>query len=166
MNVSNAKTPCRQAARHCNQPRIEVVFKRFLPVVAGTWLLLAAASASKGGCLADPCKFPSLGYLFTPSPSFHHHRHDDASGTFCAPCYGYHATCWREWPDCCVGFPPPPVSVYAESSAVPLPTLPPPKVIPAPAAVPVTKQPPLPTPPRSGPAIPPPPSILPSMDPR
>ena len=85
---------------------LETACKQFLLAVAGALFLLATVDGSMGGCIDDPCKFPSLGYPFERSPSVQH-CHDDARGTFSAPCYGYHPTCWREWPDCCVGCPPP-----------------------------------------------------------
>jgi hypothetical protein len=109
MNINPAKTPCRwlflRPARHSNRPDSAIACMRFLAAMAGAFLLLAAGR-SLGGCIDDPCKMPSLGYLFESSPSFHH-RHDDASGTFCTPCYAYRPTCWRGWPEGCTGCPPP-----------------------------------------------------------
>jgi len=144
--------PCRRPvvlpAGQRNRPGLTMAYKRFFPVVAGALLLLADAGRSIGGCIDDPCKFPSLGYPFESSPSFHHRR-DDASGTFCAPCYAYRPTCWREWPECCVGCPPPAGLMLpgvignpmiasptpapnqpAISRPAPLPTLPPPVSMP------------------------------------
>jgi len=110
MSNIRLKTPCQRPvmppARQRNRPGSATVCKRFLLVVAGVLLLLAKVNVSLGGCLDDPCNFPSLGYLFQPSPSFHH-RFDDASGTFYAPCYGYRSTSWREWSGGCLGSPPP-----------------------------------------------------------
>ncbi|MGA2257506.1 MAG: hypothetical protein ABSG53_22835, partial [Thermoguttaceae bacterium] len=146
--------------RQRNRPAIERVFQQFFPAAAGAWLLLAVAGLSLGGGIDDPCKFPSLGCLFKSNPGFHHHR-DDASGTLCAPCYGYHPTCWRQWPDCCVGCPPPPVPVPTESPAAPPRNLPPPEVTPTPQGVPAPTLPSLPPLPGSEPAIPPAPTTTP-----
>ena len=53
--------------------------------------------------------------------------------------------------------------VSAESSASPLPKLPPPEVTPTPEGVPTAKQPPVPSPPRIEPAIPPVPMTVPQL---
>ena len=129
MNTTNSKTPCsRLAVQPVPQPNAnEMKLVRAprtrratcthgrgwrLPsttywwsVAAGALLLLAKLNGSMGGCIDDPCKFPSLGYPLTHSPS-HYHWRDDARCTFCEPCYGYNPTCWQAWPSGCVGCPP------------------------------------------------------------
>ncbi|MEI8375228.1 MAG: hypothetical protein WCJ35_20600 [Planctomycetota bacterium] len=168
MNITRAKMPCRrpvmQPARQRNRPGLEAACRRFLPAVAGALLLLADVGRSIGGCIDDPCKFPSLGYPFASSPSFHH-RYDDASGTFCAPCYAYRPTCWRGWPDCCIGCPPPaglmPPGGFGSPMITP-PTLAPiqptisrpfsPPTLPPPVSAPMV-------PPSTEPQTPPPPDV-------
>ena len=160
MNINNAKTPRQQLVRQCNRAGFKMVLKLFFPVVAGGWLLLADVGVSKGGCIDDPGKFSSLGYLFERNPSFHR-RHDDASGTFCAPCYGYHPTCWQQWPDCCVGYSALPVSASAVPPVAPLQSSPPAELT-SPAEIPATKLPPPPSQPGSVPSIPSPPAATPA----
>jgi hypothetical protein len=183
MNTTNTKTLCRrpvmQPAGRRNRLGFDKACQRFLPAMAGALLLLASINSSRGGCIDDPCKFPSLAYPFEASPSFHH-RHDDASGTFCAPCYAYRPTCWREWPNGCVGcpFPGGPLSpglIGSANTATPAtapdqPTIPKPvssPALPAPIA-PVLPPPPEPQPapppatpaPQAVPAVTPPPAPL------
>ncbi len=148
MKIANAKMPCQQPARRPNRPCIEKVLKWYLPAAAVAWLLSAEVGVSVGGCIDDPYKFPSLGCFFKSNPSFHHRR-DDASGTLCAPCYGYHPTCWRPWPDCCVGCPPPPVSISTQPPEAPLQNLPSPEAMPTPEVIPAPMPPPAPLPPGS-----------------
>lgn len=59
---------------------------------------------------------------------------------FDAPCYGYHPTCWRPWPECCMPCPPPPQALIPSSeqptpAPMGLPEMPP--VNAAPPAVPL-----------------------------
>ena len=54
--------------RRRNRPGSEMIYKRFLPAVAGALLLLANVSGSMGGCIDDPCKFPSLGLSLRIEP--------------------------------------------------------------------------------------------------
>jgi len=119
-----------------SRARYEMVFKRFLPAVAGGWLLLVQCGVGMGGCLDDGCKFPSVGGLFKSHPVLHHH--DGAASAVCPPCYGYHPTCWRPWPDSCAGCPPPPVPIPTESPTAP-PTTPP--IVPQPVLPPLPPQP-------------------------
>jgi hypothetical protein len=154
MNITNARPKSQLPAPRRNRPGNGTVVKRFLIASAGALLLLAATSRGTGGCIDDPCKFPSMGYLFESNPSYYH-RHDDASQTFTAPCYGYHPTCWRQWPGCCVGYPPPANPVPNDSRPVPLPKLPPAEVVPTPDAAPPARQPPIPALPAPESAIPP-----------
>ena len=127
VSIPGCRPPIMQSARQRSQPHGETARKRFLlhtgviiAVCAGALLLFATVNIGVGECIDDPCKFPSLGYLFEPSLSFQDHRHDDASGTFCAPCYGYRPTCWRGWPDCCVPCPPPANYVVPGSTGSPM----------------------------------------------
>jgi hypothetical protein len=156
MNITNAKTPCPPPAGMRNRP-----FKWFLPAVAGTWLLLAEVGVSIGGCLEDTWHLPGLNELFKSIPSFHHCR-NNISGTLCAPCYGYHPTCWRQWPNCCAGCPSPPVPVSAESPEV-QPKLPPPEVTPTPEGVPLPTQQPVPSLPGAKSAVPSVPTTAPQL---
>ena len=114
MNITSKKTRLPLSVMKRISPQSEssiaMACKRFLPpflpTMAVALILLTRIGGIVGGCIDDPCKLPSLGYPLESSPSFYH-RHDDACGTFCAPCYAYRPTCWREWPDCCMGCPPP-----------------------------------------------------------
>ena len=153
---TNAKAPCQQPARRRNRTGLEISLKRILPAIAVAWLLLGAAGVGTGGCVDDLCAVLHPGYLFKSNPNFQH-RYADAGGTSFPPCYGYHPTCWRQWPECCVGCPPPPVAVFAVSPTA-AQTLPPPEVTPTPAGAPVVPQPPATPLPGTNPAFPPPPA--------
>ena len=60
------------------------------------------------------------------------------------PCYGFHSTCWRAWPDCCVPCPPP--ANYMVPGSTGSPMIPPPTPAPDrptnPELVPLPENPP------------------------
>jgi hypothetical protein len=131
MKITDIKTSCQPSVGRCKRPGIKVLSTGLLSAAAGAWLLLVEVGVGIGGGIEDPYEVPILAGFFKSVPCLQRHR-VEANSTLCAPCYGYHPTCWRQWPGNCVGCPPPPVPGPTQLPAAPLP----PELLPTPGATP------------------------------
>ena len=80
---------------------------RLLLVAGASLLLLTTASCATQQKRSDSAEYQQSEAPGETVPKLVGYDEEACAPTL-GPCYGYHPTCWRAWPECCTQCPPPP----------------------------------------------------------